>query len=83
MALRKISSKAKPEINTGFGVDASDYGGRFIDKKGRANIEIKGIGFLARISWYHSLLNLSVSKFFIFIFLFHSFTETREQKSST
>ena len=70
MAFRKISSKAKPDINTGFGINAKDYGGRFIDKKGRANIEIKGIGFLTRISWYHSLLNLSLSKFFIFILIF-------------
>lgn len=70
MASRNINQRAKPDINTGFGVNAKDYGGRFIDKKGRANIEIKGIGFLARISWYHSLLNLSLSRFFLFIFLF-------------
>ena len=43
--LRKINSKAKAEINTGFGANASDYGGRFLNKSGKANIEKKGIEF--------------------------------------
>lgn len=68
--LRKINSKAKSEINTGFGVNASDYGGRFVNKKGKANIEMRGIGFLERISWYHSLLSLPRWKFFTVIFIF-------------
>jgi inward rectifier potassium channel len=68
--LRKINSKAKPEINTGFGANASDVGGRFINKKGKANIEKIGVGFLEKISWYHSLLSLPRWKFFLFIFFF-------------
>lgn len=68
--LRKISTQAKSEINTGFGVNASDYGGRFVNKKGKANIETKGVGFLEKISWYHSLLSLPRWKFFLFIFIF-------------
>lgn len=68
--LRKISSQAKTEINTGFGVNASDYGGRFVNKNGKANIEKKGIGFLERISWYHSMLALPRWKFFATIFIF-------------
>ena len=50
--LRKINSKAKTEINTGFGANASDYGGRFVNKTGKPNIEIRGVSFLNRISWY-------------------------------
>lgn len=69
--LRKISSKAKTELNTGFGVNASEVGGRFLNKKGKANIITKGVRFLESISWYHSLLELSLSKFFLFIFLFY------------
>ncbi len=68
--LRKINSTAKTEINTGFGVNASDYGGRFLNKDGKANLEKRGIGFLEKISWYHSLLALSRWKFFSIIFIF-------------
>ncbi|MGI8584030.1 MAG: ion channel [Chitinophagaceae bacterium] len=68
--LRKINSKAKSEINTGFGVNSSDYGGRFVNKSGKANIEKTGIGFLERISWYHALLAMPRWKFFSVIFIF-------------
>jgi inward rectifier potassium channel len=68
--LRKLNSKAKAEINTGFGVNTSDYGGRFLNKDGKANIEKKGIGILEKISWYHSLLAMPRWKFFSIIFLF-------------
>jgi hypothetical protein len=37
--LRKLNLKAKAEINTGFGTNASDYGGRFVNKNGQANIK--------------------------------------------
>lgn len=71
MALfKKINVKAKSEINTGFGANAADYGGRFVNKDGYANVEKKGIGFLERISWYHSMLSLSRWKFFATIFIF-------------
>ena len=67
----KINSRAKPEINTGFGINANNYGGRFINKNGRANIEKKGIGFLEKISWYHTMLLLPRWKFFLIIVLFY------------
>ncbi|MEO8763152.1 MAG: ion channel [Ginsengibacter sp.] len=69
--LRKISSKAKPEINTGFGNNPSSYGGRFVNKNGRPNIEKSGIGFLEKISWYHTMLLLPRWKFFLIIVLFY------------
>ena len=68
--LRKFNSKIKSEINTGFGVNASDYGGRFVNKDGKANIEKSGIGFFERMSWYHTLLSLPAWKFFFIIFIF-------------
>lgn len=67
----KINSRAKPEINTGFGINATNYGGRFINKNGRANIEKKGISFLEKISWYHTMLLLPRWKFFFIILLFY------------
>ncbi|MEO8412716.1 MAG: ion channel [Ginsengibacter sp.] len=69
--LYKINSIAKPEINTGFGVNPSNYGGRFLNKDGRANIEKSGVGFLERISWYHTMLLMSRWKFFSIILLFY------------
>ncbi len=69
--LKKINLKAKPEINTGFGINPSNYGGRFLNKNGRANIEKKGIGFLEKISWYHTMLLLPRWKFFSIILLFY------------
>ena len=69
--LRKINSRAKTEINTGFGANASDYGGRFVNKDGRPNIEKKGVSYLERISWYHSMLAIPRWKFFFLIFLFY------------
>ncbi|MEP6595382.1 MAG: hypothetical protein ABJA71_05520 [Ginsengibacter sp.] len=68
--LRKINSKVQAEINTGFGANASDYGGRFVNKKGNANIEKRGIGFFEKMSLYHTLLNLSAWEFFLIIFIF-------------
>ena len=69
--LRKLNSKAKTEINTGFGTNASDYGGRFVNKNGQPNIEIQGVPVLNRISWYHTLLALPRWKFLFIIFAFY------------
>ena len=67
----KINSRAKPEINTGFGINPSNYGGRFINKEGRANIEKRGISYFEKISWYHTMLLLPRWKFFSIILLFY------------
>lgn len=68
--LRKLNIKAKSEINTGFGTNATDYGGRFVNKDGNANIEKRGLGLFEKISWYHSMLALPRWKFFAAIFIF-------------
>jgi inward rectifier potassium channel len=69
--LRKINSRAKTEINSGFGANASDYGGRLVNKDGRPNIEKRGVGFLEGISWYHTMLQLPRWKFFTTVLLFY------------
>ena len=69
--LRKINSRAKTEINTGFGANASDYGGRFVNKDGKANIQKRGIPIFERISWYHSMLSIPRWKFLFLIFAFY------------
>jgi hypothetical protein len=68
--LRKINNKAKAEINTGFGTNTSAYGGRLMNKNGRPNIAKKGVGFLERISWYHTMLDLPRWKFLSILLLF-------------
>ena len=69
--LKKINANAKAEINTGFGAYSSDYGGRFVNKDGNANIEKRGLGLLERTSWYHTMLALPRWKFFGVIFIFY------------
>jgi len=69
--LRKINTHAKTEINSGFGVNASDYGGRLVNKDGLPNVEKKGIGLLEGTSWYHTMLQLPRWKFFAVVLLFY------------
>jgi inward rectifier potassium channel len=69
--LKKINNKAKSFTNSGFGTNASSYGGRFISKNGNANVRKTGIGFIDSISWYHTMLNISRWKFLFIIFLFY------------
>lgn len=69
--LKKINAKAKTSSNTGFGDNASNYGGRFLKKDGRPNIRKTGIGFLERYSWFHSMLAMSRWKFFIIVLSFY------------
>ena len=69
--LKKINKKAKAENNTGFGTNSQNYGGRFVNKNGNANIQKVGIGFLDGISWYHIMLKIPRWKFFFIIILFY------------
>jgi inward rectifier potassium channel len=66
-----INKNLKSEENTGFGINANSYGGRFINKDGSANIQKIGLSWFNRISWYHYLLALPRWKFIILIFLFY------------
>lgn len=69
--LKKINAKAKSDKNTGFGTNASSYGGRFINKNGTANIEKRGMNVLHRISWYHTMIDMPRWKFnFILLFFY-------------
>ena len=67
---KKFDTNVKSEINTGFGINSGDYGGRFLNKDGEANIEKRGIGILERTSWYHTMLAWPRAKFFLVIFFF-------------
>lgn len=69
--LKKINSKAKTDSNTGFGANATSYGGRFITKSGNANVKKTGIGFFDSISWYHTMVNIPRWKFMLIIVSFY------------
>ena len=63
-------SNVKTDENTGFGTNAARYGNRFINKDGSANVKRKGFNFFTRISWYHTMLEMSRWKFLGLLFLF-------------
>lgn len=50
--------------NSGFGSRAS---GRFINKDGLPNVRRKGVNIFNRLSWYHTMLNLSSFRFITYL----------------
>ncbi len=66
MALtNRISRKAKQDKETGLGVDSRQSGGRFFQKDGKPNINIRGISFLERFSIYQYMLKIPTWKFLL------------------
>lgn len=71
--LKKVNNKAQTDNHSGFGTNANNYGGRFINKDGTANIEKKGMHLLRRISWYHTMIDMPNWKFMLVLFSFYIF----------
>ena len=72
MALNKrIDPYIKPNNDTGFGTNASSYGGRFINRDGSFNIRKDGVSFMNRYSIFHDMLTLPRWKFISVIILFY------------
>ena len=69
--LKKLNNNAKTDENSGFGTNANSYGGRFVNKNGTANIEKRGMNFLRRISWYHTMIEMPNWKFMLILFSFY------------
>lgn len=69
--LNKINKRATTSNTTGFGDNASNYGGRFLNKNGEANIRKVGLRFFEKYSWFHSMLALSWLIFFLTILVFY------------
>jgi inward rectifier potassium channel len=61
--LKRVNPFSKVNNDTGFGSNASDYGGRFINRDGSFNLRKEGMPFWKRFSVYHSMLNLAAWKF--------------------
>lgn len=56
--------RLKNTDNSGFGSNAS---GRFINKDGLPNVQRRGVNVFNRLSWYHTMLNLSTFRFLSYL----------------
>lgn len=71
MSIRKgINPFSKTNNDTGFGTNASGYGGRFINRDGSFNLRKEGFSSWERFSVFHSMLNMSLWKFIAVIVAF-------------
>lgn len=61
---RKISQNELQD--SGFGNNVS---GRYVNKDGFPNVERKGQNILSQYSWYHTLMNLPMARFILFLFM--------------
>jgi len=59
----------KTNNDTGFGTNAANYGGRFINRDGTFNLRKEGLPFFERFSIYHSMLSMPRWKFISLLFL--------------
>ncbi|MBU2061372.1 MAG: Inward rectifier potassium channel Irk [Bacteroidetes bacterium] len=66
-----VNNKAVADKNSGFGTNSSNYGGRFINKNGKANVEKVGMHVFNRISWYHTMIDMPRWRFMGIILLFY------------
>ncbi len=67
---KRINPILKTNNDTGFGNNASSYGGRFINRDGTFNLRKEGIPFLNRFSIYHNMLTIPRWKFIAVLILF-------------
>jgi inward rectifier potassium channel len=71
VSISKINKKAKDNQDTGFGVQASQLGERFVRKDGSFNLHKQGWPLWKRISLYSYILKLSWLQFLGAIILFY------------
>lgn len=69
--MKKIDPYLKTNNDTGFGTNAGNYGGRFINRDGTFNIRKEGMPFMERYSIFHHMLTLPRWKFITVIVLFY------------
>lgn len=68
--LKNFNRRAKIENNTGLSANSSLNGGRFFNKDGTPNMQVKGLNFLERLNIYHVLLSMSRWKFLLMMIIF-------------
>lgn len=67
----KLNTTLKENKDTGFGVNADSYGGRFVNKDGSYNMRKEGLGFLNRLSVFQAMLSMPRWKFISIILVFY------------
>ncbi len=70
MSLKDPNRKAQVNNETGLGTNTAFNGGRFFNKDGVPNMEVRGLPFMRRLNIYHSLLSMSRWKFLAVIIVF-------------
>lgn len=71
MAIFNKSKNLRTDAGTGFGTNSNSTGGRFVNKDGHANVVKRGVNLLNRYSWYHTMLEMKLSKFLLLIFIIY------------
>lgn len=67
---KRINPFLRTNNDTGFGTNASSYGGRFVNRDGTFNLRKTGVSFRNRFSIFHTMLNMPTWKFITVIVLF-------------
>lgn len=68
--LRKFNRKAKVDNESGLSTNSALSGGRFFNKNGNPNMDVRGMYFFERLNIYHALLSMSRWKFLLVIVCF-------------
>ncbi len=69
---KKINARINDTLQTGFGTDSENSGGRFYKKDGTPNLHLTGINFFEKLSIYNTMLRVSTWKFVKIIFCFYA-----------
>ena len=70
MLLKKLNKMAQINNETGLGTNTALGGGRFFNKNGVANVELRGLPFWQRLNLFHTMLTMKRWKFLLSIMLF-------------
>ncbi len=70
MLLKKPNRKAQVNNETGLGTNTALSGGRFFNKNGAPNIDVRGLPLWRRLNVYHTLLSMPRWKFMLAIIVF-------------
>ena len=70
-AHKKVNPFLKTNNDTGFGSNANNFGGRFINKDGTFNLRREGISIINKFSVYQRMLTMPMWKFIIVILIFY------------
>lgn len=72
MAESRHRFRSKNIDNSGFGTNSYAEGGRLVNKDGTTNLRKRGMPVWHRVSFYHTLLRMKRSHFFVAIMLFYT-----------